>query len=181
MSTADLIAAAPVLDAAPAWAGEGISFRASDPIDAAPARAAQIMDQAAADKGFTIGEVARVVRQSINVFYARAAVSPAAAPAPSPSAALLKSQEFGGFLDKAITENKSQAMNKFAELAAKIKANQAAMEAEADHLSVEADKTMSLFMAATTRHRSMLDMAKEGVKAMEEAAASMVGHNEEPK
>jgi hypothetical protein len=179
MSTADLITAAPILDAAPPWRNdEAISIRPT--VSDIGALAADL-DQHAADRGFVVGEVARVSRRGMEIIYARAAVAPAPEPAPSPSAALLKSQEFGGFLDKTITEIKTPAMNRFAELAAKIKANREAMEAEAEHLSVEVDKTMSLFMAATSRHRSMLDMAKEGVKAMEEAAASMVGHNEESK
>lgn len=139
------------------------------------------LDKHAADRGFAVGEVARVSRQGVEVVYARAVVAPAPAPMASPSAAILKSQEFGGFLDKAITETKSPVMNKFTELAAKIKANRETMEAEADDLSSEADKTMSLFMAATCRHRSMLEAAKEGVKAMEEAAVAMVGHNEASK
>lgn len=178
MSTADLIEAAPIVGAPPAWRGEGISVRPM--VNDVPAMAAEL-DKHAADRGFAVGEVARVSRQGVEVIYARAASAPAPEPAPSPSAALLKSQEFGGFIDKAITDTKTPAINRFAELAAKIKANREAMEAEAEHLSVEVDKTMSLFMSATNRHRSMLDMAKEGVKAMEEAAASMVGHNEEPK
>jgi hypothetical protein len=180
VSTADLIVAAPVLDAAPPWRNdEGISTRYYG--DVMLETVAAELDRHAADRGFVVGEVARVSRQGMEIIYARAAAAPAPEPAPSPSAALLKSQEFGGFLDKTITEIKTPAMNRFAELAAKIKANREAMEAEAEHLSVEVDKTMSLFMAATSRHRSMLDMAKEGVKAMEEAAASMVGHNEESK
>lgn len=175
MSTADLIAAAQPSESPPAWRDNAISTRMTGD----NATTAAELDKHAADRGFVVGEVARVSRQGVEVIYARAAVSAALAPAPSQSAALLKSQEFGGFLEKAITETKTPAMNRFAELAAKIKANQVAMEAEAEQLSVEADKTMSLFMAATNRHRSMLEMAKEGVKAMEEAAASMVGHNGE--
>jgi len=67
-------------------------------------------------------------------------------------------------------------MNKFAELAAKIRANQESMYAEADDLSTDADKTMSTFMAAAGKYRTMLDEAKAGVKAMEEAAAAMTGN-----
>lgn len=179
MSTLDLVLAPVELGSPPSWSAEGISYR---PLSGADAKfIAADLDSHASSRGFTIAEVARVVRQGASIFYARAAAVPAPEPAPSPSAALLKAQEFGGFLDKTITETKTPAMNRFAELAAKIKANREAMEAEAEHLSVEVDKTMSLFMAATNRHRSMLDMAKEGVKAMEEAAASMIGHNEEPK
>lgn len=178
MSTADLVEDAPTVRSPPEWRSDSISLR-SNSWNAAEVGAE--LDKHAADRGFVVGEVVRVMHPDGPAFYARAASAPAPEPAPSPSAALLKSQEFGGFIDRAITETKGQAMNKFAELAAKIKANREAMEAEADQLSVEVDKTMSLFMSATNRHRSMLDMAKEGVKAMEEAAASMVGHNEEPK
>lgn len=178
MSTADLVEASPAVITPPEWRSNAISLR-SNSWNAAEVGAE--LDKHAADRGFVVGEVVRVVRGDSHVFYARAATAPVPEPAPSPSAALLKAQEFGGFLDKTITETKTPAMNRFAELAAKIKANREAMEAEAEHLSVEVDKTMSLFMAATNRHRSMLDMAKEGVKAMEEAAASMIGHNEEPK
>jgi len=96
----------------------------------------------------------------------------------TPAETLAKAKQLDGFLGKAVKEIK--AMNKFAELASKIKANQEAMNAEADDLSVDADKTMSLFMASASKYRAMLDEAKAGVKAMEEAAAAMAGHNGGP-
>lgn len=169
MSTVDLIAAAQVLDSPPVWRDEAISIR---PMSDGATAAAEL-DKHAAAQGIVIGEVARVSRQGIDVIYARAA-------RPT-NPALEKAAEFGQFLDRAIAETKTVSMNKFAELAAKIKSSQEAMNAEADDLNAETDRTMSLFMAATSRHRSMLNDAKDGAKAMEEAAAAMAGHNEEQK
>lgn len=96
----------------------------------------------------------------------------------TPAETLAKAKQLDGFLGNAVKEIK--AMNKFAELASKVKANQEAMNAEADDLSTDADKTMSTFMAAAGRYRTMLDEAKAGIKAMEEAALAMAGHNGGP-
>lgn len=61
-------------------------------------------------------------------------------------------------------------VNKFTELAAKLKANQAVMHKEADALSAEADDVMPQFMEAVGKHRSILQSAKAGVKDMQDAA-----------
>lgn len=71
-------------------------------------------------------------------------------------------------------------MNKFAELAAKIKSNLTTMHDEADVLSREADETMTAFMGAAGQHRSMLADAKDGVQAMQEAVSGLIGHNGAP-
>lgn len=71
-------------------------------------------------------------------------------------------------------------MNKFAELAAKMKANRQVMEEEADKLSAEMDEVMPQFMAAVDMHRDMLGEAKAGVEAMKEAASGLIGHNSRP-
>lgn len=96
----------------------------------------------------------------------------------TPAETLAKSRQLDGFLGKAVREIKT--MNKFAELASKVKANQEAMNAEADDLSTDADRTMSLFMASAGRYRTMLGEAKAGIKAMEEAALAMAGGNGGP-
>lgn len=71
-------------------------------------------------------------------------------------------------------------MNKFQELAAKIRAGQTEMDQEADSLSVEVDETLTAFRAAAGQHRSMLGSAREGVQAMQEAASGLIGHNGAP-
>jgi hypothetical protein len=101
----------------------------------------------------------------------------------TPAETLAKSKQLDRFLGKAVTDIKASdrtAMNRFAELAAKIKANREAMEEEAVHLDVEADKTMSIFMGAIADNRSMLSDAREGAQAMREAALGMAGHNGAP-
>lgn len=101
----------------------------------------------------------------------------------TPAETLAKAKQLDRFLGRAVTDIKASdrtTMNKFAELAAKVKANREAMEAEADHLSEDADKTMSLFMASAGRYRTLLNDAKDGIKAMEEAALAMAGHNGGP-
>lgn len=167
MSTADLIAAAIASESPPAWREEAISIR---PMSDAATTAVEL-DKSAAEKGFTIGEVARVSRQGVDVVYARAA---------HPDPTVQKSVELGQFLDRAITETKATAMNKFAELAAKIKSGQSEMDQEADALSAEVDQTLTAFREAATKHRSMLGAARDGVKAMQEAVSGLVGHNGAP-
>lgn len=179
MSTADLIAAAPFLDLAPAWRKDWISVRPVNPYDMASVAAE--LDKHAADRGFTVGEVARVSRNGEEIIFARAAVPTASAPAPSPSAALLKSQEFGGFLDKAITDTKSQAMNKFAELAAKSAALRKSLDDRADSLMKRMDAIPTLADAAFAKHETALDEAEGGIKAMEDALRDLAGHNGAPK
>lgn len=71
-------------------------------------------------------------------------------------------------------------MNKFQELAAKIRAGQTEMDQEADALSAEVDKTLTAFREAAGQHRSMLSSARDGVKAMQEAASGLIGHNGAP-
>lgn len=71
-------------------------------------------------------------------------------------------------------------MNKFAELAAKIKAGQSEMDQEADALSAEVDTTLTAFREAANQHRSMLSAARDGVKAMQEAVSGLMGHNGSP-
>jgi len=180
VSTADLIAAAPVLETAPDWRkDEAISIQCQG--DAIVATVAADLDKHAADRGFTIGEVVRVSRHGVGVIYARAAAAPAPEPAPSPSAALLKSQEFGGFLDKAITDTKSQAMNKFAELAAKSAALRKSLDDRADSLMKRMDAIPTLADAAFAKHETALDEAEGGIKAMEDALRDLAGHNGAPK
>ncbi len=96
----------------------------------------------------------------------------------TPAETLAKAKELDGFLDRSVKEIRT--MNKFAETASKVKASLESMNAEADDLSVDADKTMSLFMASVQKYRSLLNEAREGIKAMEEAAAAMAGHNGGP-
>lgn len=92
----------------------------------------------------------------------------------TPAETLAKAKQLDGFLGNAVKE--IRAMNKFAETASKIKASLESMNAEADDLSTDADKTMSTFMAAAAKYRGLLNDAREGIKAMEEAAAAMVGN-----
>jgi hypothetical protein len=166
LSTADLIAAASPRPFPPAWRQDAISVR----IDGGDlAKAAAEIDRHAADQGFTVAEVVRVERDGADVIYARGAVPGVA-----------KSEELGRFLDKAITETKTPAMNKFAELAAKIKAGQTEMDQEADSLSAEVDTTLTAFREAANQHRSMLSAARDGVKAMQEAVSGLIGHNGSP-
>lgn len=178
MSTADLVEAAPIVGVPPAWRGEGISVRPM--VNDVPAMAAEL-DKHAADRGFAVGEVARVSHQGVEVIYARAASAPTPEPAPSPSAALLKSQEFGGFIDRAITETKGQAMNKFAELAAKSAALRKSLEDRADSLMERMDTIPTLADAAFAKHEAALDEAEGGIKAMEDAMRDLAGHNGAPK
>lgn len=101
----------------------------------------------------------------------------------TPAETLAKSKELDRFLGRAVTDTKASdrtTMNKFAELAAKIRSSREAMEAEADDLNVEVDKTMSIFMDAAGQNRSMLVEAREGAHAMREAALGMAGHNGAP-
>ena len=181
MSTADLVASAPIVDVLPPiWgAVDGISIRPTAPWDAATVAAE--LDKHAADRGFAVGDVVRVSRQGVEVIYARAASTPAPEPAPSPSAALLKSQEFGGFLDKAITDTKSQAMNKFAELAAKSAALRKSLDDRADSLMKRMDAIPTLADAAFAKHETALDEAEGGIKVMEDALRDLAGHNGAPK
>ena len=92
----------------------------------------------------------------------------------TPAETLAKAKQLDGFLGNAVKE--IRAMNKFAETASKIKASLDSMNAEADDLSTDADKTMSTFMAAAAKYHGLLNDAREGIKAMEEAAAAMVGN-----
>jgi hypothetical protein len=163
VSTADLLTAAIASESAPAWRNDAISIRPFVGSDVA--HIAAELDRRAADLGVTIGEVACVSRQGVDVVYARA---------------LEKSAELGQFLDKAITETKASGMNKFAELAAKIKAGQSEMDQEADALSAEVDTTLTAFREAANQHRSMLSAARDGVKAMQEAVSGLMGHNGSP-
>lgn len=64
-------------------------------------------------------------------------------------------------------------MNKFSELAAKIKSGNAFMNSEADALSAEVDETMAVFNDAVGKHRSILKDARSGVDAMKDAANTM--------
>ena len=101
----------------------------------------------------------------------------------TPAETLAKSKELDRFLGRAVTDTKASdrnTMNRFAELAAKIRANREVMEQEAVHLDVEAEETMSMFMGAVADNRSMLNDAREGAKAMREAALGMAGHNGAP-
>lgn len=61
-------------------------------------------------------------------------------------------------------------VNKFTELAKKLKANRETMSAEADALSAEADAIMPTFHEAVGKHRSLLSDAKSGIKDMADAA-----------
>lgn len=61
-------------------------------------------------------------------------------------------------------------VNKFTELAAKLKANRELMHKEADALSAEADAMMPNFTEAVGKHRSILQDAKAGIKDMQDAA-----------
>lgn len=61
-------------------------------------------------------------------------------------------------------------VNKFTELAAKLKKNREVMNAEADALNAEVDSTMGTFHEAVGKHRSILDGARAGIKDMHEAA-----------
>lgn len=65
------------------------------------------------------------------------------------------------------------ALNKFTELAAKLKANRAEMLAEADSLSAETDAVMEVFRDGVTKHRSILEDAKAGVQDLNDAANIM--------
>jgi hypothetical protein len=65
------------------------------------------------------------------------------------------------------------ALNKFAELAAKLKANREEMHDEADKLSAETDAVMAEFRGGVAKHRSILADAKAGVQDLKEAAAIM--------
>jgi hypothetical protein len=64
MTTADMIAAAPISDSAPAWP-DAFSTRGD------VAWAAAALDRYAMIKGVTISEIARVSRHGMDVFYAR--------------------------------------------------------------------------------------------------------------
>jgi hypothetical protein len=179
VSTADLIAAAPVSSVAPAWREGALSLRVDFGTGALADMAAEL-DGHAADRGFTVGEVARVERGDVSILYARAAKTTAPEPAPSPSAALLKAREFVGFLDKAITDTKSQAMNKFAELAAKSAALRKSLDDRADSLMKRMDAIPTLADAAFAKHETALDEAEGGIKAMEDALRDLAGHNGAP-
>lgn len=67
----------------------------------------------------------------------------------------------------------SLGLNKFTELAAKLKANRAEMHAEADKLSAETDAVMDEFRHGVTKHRSILEDAKAGVQDLKDAANIM--------
>jgi hypothetical protein len=54
------------------------------------------------------------------------------------------------------------------------------MDQEADALSAEVDHTLTAFREAAGQHRSMLGAARDGVKAMQEAASGLIGHNGAP-
>jgi pantoate kinase len=92
----------------------------------------------------------------------------------TPLATLEKSQKLDAFLAQAITELKPKPMtNKFIELAEKIKSSNATMNDEADKLSAEVDAVMPEFMSAVEIHRGMLRDARDGVKAMKDAANTL--------
>jgi hypothetical protein len=64
-------------------------------------------------------------------------------------------------------------LNKFTELAAKLKANREEMHTEADKLSAETDAVMATFRDGVAKHRSILEDAKSGVQDLKDAANIM--------
>lgn len=97
----------------------------------------------------------------------------------TPADTLAKSRQLDRFLGKAVTDIKATdrtTMNKFAELAAKVRADQESMFAEVADLSTESDKVSSQFKESASRYRAVLEEAKAGIKAMNEIAAAMVGN-----
>lgn len=97
----------------------------------------------------------------------------------TPAETLAKAKQLDRFLGRAVTDIKASdrtTMNKFAELAAKVKADQESMFAEVADLSTESDKVSSQFKEAASRYRTVLEEAKAGIKSMNEIAAAMAGN-----
>lgn len=61
-------------------------------------------------------------------------------------------------------------INRFSEVAAKLKANRAIMHAEVDKLDAESDEIMPILLEAVGKHRSELQDMRDGVQDMKDAA-----------
>jgi hypothetical protein len=95
-------------------------------------------------------------------------------------AALEKSAELDRFLVKAITETKTPAMNKFAELAARSASIRKDMNERADALAKRLDAIPTLADTAFTKHEQLLDDHERGIQSLEDSLRDLAGHNGAP-